>query len=85
MLSAPQSDSLNEAGRRLTALMVERPDVMTYLGRALAGGGALGSVIFTGLVDISAGQGDRFGQQGKLRPDLDSDWGHSTRSSCVSA
>lgn len=73
--SEPQSDSLNEAGRRLTALMVERPDVMTYLGRALAEGGALGSVIFTGLAGISAGQGDRFGQQGKLRGDLDPDWG----------
>lgn len=73
--SEPAADSLNEAGRRLTALMVERPDVMTYLGRALAEGGALGSVIFTGLVGISAGQGEQFGQQGKLRGDLDPDWG----------
>lgn len=71
----PPSDGLNAAGRRLTGLMVERPDVMTYLGRALAEGGALGSVIFTGLLGISAGQGDHFGQQGKLRPDLDPDWG----------
>lgn len=74
-LSEPPSDSLNEAGRRLTALMVERPDVMTYLGRALAEGSALGWVIFTGLVGISAGQGEQFGRQGKLRADLDPDWG----------
>lgn len=74
-VSEPPSDSLNEAGRRLTALMAERPDVMIYLGRALAEGGALGSVIFTGLLGISAGQGNRFGQQGELRPDLDPDWG----------
>lgn len=74
-LPEPPSDNLNEAGRRLTTLMVARPDVMSYLGRALAEGGALGSVIFTGLVGISAGQGDQFGQQGKLRPDLDPDWG----------
>jgi TetR/AcrR family transcriptional regulator, regulator of cefoperazone and chloramphenicol sensitivity len=71
----PPSDVLEEAGSRLTALMVQRPDVMTYLGRALAEGGALGSVIFTGLAAISAGQGDQFGQQGNLRPDLDPDWG----------
>jgi AcrR family transcriptional regulator len=71
----PPSDGLNEAGRRLTALMLERPDVMTYLGRALAEGGALGSVIFNGLVGISAGQGDQFMEQGTLRPDLDPDWG----------
>ncbi|MCW2661776.1 MAG: hypothetical protein JWP83_2928 [Mycobacterium sp.] len=73
-LPEPPSDLLNEAGRRLTALMVERPDLMTYLGRALAEGGALGSVIFTGLVGISAGQRDQFVQQGNLRPDLDPDW-----------
>jgi TetR/AcrR family transcriptional regulator, regulator of cefoperazone and chloramphenicol sensitivity len=71
-LPEPPSDGLNEAGRRLTALMAERPDVVTYLGRALAEGGALGSVIFTGLVGISAGQGDQF--VGNVRPDLDPDW-----------
>jgi TetR/AcrR family transcriptional regulator, regulator of cefoperazone and chloramphenicol sensitivity len=73
-LPEPPSDGLREAGHRLTTLMAERPDVMTYLGRALAEGGALGSVIFTGLAAISAGQGDQFAQQGNLRPDLDPDW-----------
>jgi TetR/AcrR family transcriptional regulator, regulator of cefoperazone and chloramphenicol sensitivity len=74
-LPEPPSDSLDEAGRRLTTLMVERPDVMTYLGRALAEGSALGSVIFNGLVAISSGQGDQFVQHGNLRDDLDPDWG----------
>jgi TetR/AcrR family transcriptional regulator, regulator of cefoperazone and chloramphenicol sensitivity len=73
-LPEPPSDALHEAGRRLTALMVERPDVMTYLGRALAEGGAFGSVIFTGLVGISAAQRDQFVLQGNTRPDLDPDW-----------
>ncbi len=68
------SDGLDEAGHRLTALMVERPEVMTYLGRALAEGGALGSVIFTGLVGISAAQRDEFSRRSKLHPDLDPDW-----------
>jgi TetR/AcrR family transcriptional regulator, regulator of cefoperazone and chloramphenicol sensitivity len=73
-LPGPPSDGLNEAGRQLTALMAERPDVMTYLGRALAEGGTLGSVIFSGLVAISAGQGEQFVKQGKARPDLDLEW-----------
>jgi TetR/AcrR family transcriptional regulator, regulator of cefoperazone and chloramphenicol sensitivity len=73
-LPEPPRDGLNEAGRRLTALMTERPEVMTYLGRALAEGGAFGSIIFTGLVGISAAQRDHFAEQGHARPDLDPDW-----------
>lgn len=68
------SDGLNEAGRRLTTLMAERPDVMTYLGRALAEGGAFGSVIFEGLLGISAAQREHFVAQGNTQPDLDPDW-----------
>jgi AcrR family transcriptional regulator len=68
------SDGLEEAGRRLTSLMAERPDVMTYLGRALAEGRALGSVIFAGILGISAAQRDEFVRQAKTRPDLDPDW-----------
>lgn len=73
-LPEPPSDGLHEAGRRLTALMAERPDVMIYLGRALAEGGALGSVIFTGLLSISAGQREQFVRQGHAPPDLDLEW-----------
>ncbi|OBH04123.1 MULTISPECIES: TetR/AcrR family transcriptional regulator [unclassified Mycobacterium] len=73
-LPDPPSDGLSEAGRRLTALMVERPDVMTYLGRALAEGGAFGSIIFSGLVGISAAQREHFVAQGNTQPDLDPDW-----------
>lgn len=68
------SDGLDEAGRRLTSLMAARPDLMTYLGRALAEGGAFGSVIFTGLLGISAGQREEFSRWGRPHPDLDPDW-----------
>ncbi|GFG96337.1 hypothetical protein MTIM_22160 [Mycobacterium timonense] len=68
------SDGLDEAGHRLTSLMAERPDLMTYLGRALAEGGAFGSVIFTGLLGISAGQRAEFTQWARAHPDLDPDW-----------
>lgn len=68
------ADGLDEAGRRLTSLMAERPDLMTYLGRALAEGGAFGSVIFTGLLGISAAQREEFSRQGNTHPNLDPDW-----------
>lgn len=74
-LSEAPSDGLDEAGRRLTSLMAERPDLITYLGRALAEGGAFGSVIFTGLLGISTAQGDEFSRRSKPRPDLDLVWG----------
>ncbi|ASL09993.1 TetR family transcriptional regulator [Mycobacterium intracellulare subsp. chimaera] len=68
------SDGLDEAGRRLTSLMAERPELITYVGRALAEGGAFGSVIFTGLLGISAGQRDEFSRRATPHPDLDPDW-----------
>jgi TetR/AcrR family transcriptional regulator, regulator of cefoperazone and chloramphenicol sensitivity len=73
-LPGPPADGLDEAGRRLTTLMAEKPEVMAYLGHALAEGGAFGSVIFDGLLAISAAQRDQFTQQGMARPDLDPDW-----------
>lgn len=70
----PADDALHEAGRRLTSLVAEHPDVINYLGRALAEGGQIGTVIFDGLVGISAAQRDQFTQHGLTRPDLDPDW-----------
>ncbi len=73
-LADAPADGLDEAGRRLTSLMAERPDLITYLGRALAEGGAFGSVIFTGLLGISTAQRDEFSRRSKAHPDLDPDW-----------
>lgn len=73
-LPDPPGDALEEAGQRLTSIMAEHPDAITYLGRALAEGGAIGSVMFEGLVAISAAQRDLFIEHGMTRPDLDPDW-----------
>jgi TetR/AcrR family transcriptional regulator, regulator of cefoperazone and chloramphenicol sensitivity len=73
-LPEPPSDSLTEAGRRLTSIMAEQPNVIHYLGRALAEGGVFGLVIFNGLIAISAAQRDQFMQQGTAPPDLDPQW-----------
>jgi TetR/AcrR family transcriptional regulator, regulator of cefoperazone and chloramphenicol sensitivity len=73
-LPARPNDALIEAVDRLISLMAEYPDVVHYLGRALAEGDAIASVIFDGLVAISAAQRDQFVAQGMTRPDLDPDW-----------
>ena len=54
MPDAP-GEALIEAGKRLTKLMVDHPLVIDYLGHALTEGGEIGSVVFDGLVGISAG------------------------------
>lgn len=68
------ADALIEAWKRLTKLMADHPLVIDYLGHALTEGGEIGSVIFDGLVGISATQRDHFHEQGMLRPDLDPLW-----------
>ncbi len=69
------ADALNEAGHRLTTLISEYPNVTDYVARALTEGAAIGSVIFNGLVGITAAERDQFAEQGMTRPDLDPDWG----------
>jgi AcrR family transcriptional regulator len=73
-LPAPPADSLAELGHRVTSLMTEHPDVVGYVGRALVDGDAIGSVIFDGLVAISAAQWEQFADHGLLRPDIDRTW-----------
>jgi AcrR family transcriptional regulator len=73
-LPAPPADSLTEAGRRITALFAEHQHAVDYLGRALVEGGTVGTVIFDGLLAISAAQRDHFTEQQLARPDIDPIW-----------
>ncbi|MCX2715852.1 TetR/AcrR family transcriptional regulator [Mycolicibacterium sp. J2] len=68
------ADPAADAGGRFAELMYKNPDVMDYIGRTLAEGGAVGSVIFDGLYAISAAQGARFAEQGLVPNDLDPVW-----------
>lgn len=68
------ADRAADAGSRFAELMCKNPDVMDYIGRALAEGGAVGGVIFDGLYAISAEQGVSFAAQGLLPDDLDPVW-----------
>jgi TetR/AcrR family transcriptional regulator, regulator of cefoperazone and chloramphenicol sensitivity len=74
-LPGPPADPLVEAGRRMVSLIAEHADVVDYLGRALVERDEIGSIIFDGLVGISAIQGDQLIKQGLGRPDLDLVWG----------
>jgi len=68
------ADPAADAGSRFAELMSNSPDVMDYVGRALAEGGAVGSVIFDGLYAISAHQGASFAAQDLVPDDLDPVW-----------
>lgn len=67
-------DLVGDASDRLTALMTENPDVMDYIGRALAEHGEVGNTIFDGFFAISAEQGAAFAAQGLTPEDLDPLW-----------
>jgi TetR/AcrR family transcriptional regulator, regulator of cefoperazone and chloramphenicol sensitivity len=73
-LPPPPADALAEAGRRIVSLFAEHPDVVDYLGRALVEGGAIGTMVFDGLVDISVAQHEQFRAQNLTPPDLDPVW-----------
>ncbi|MBX7450864.1 TetR/AcrR family transcriptional regulator [Mycolicibacterium sp. 3033] len=70
---APE-DLMGDASDRLGTLMTENPDVMDYVGRALAEHGGVGDTIFDGFFAISAEQGAAFAAQGLTPEDLDPLW-----------
>lgn len=73
-LPTSPSESLDEAGRRVTSLFAENSDAVDYLGHALVEGGAVGKVIFDGLLAVSAAQYEHFTEQQLARPDIDPIW-----------
>jgi len=73
-LPEPPADALAEAGRRIVSLFADHPDVVDYLGRALVEGGAIGTMVFDGLVDISTAQHEEFCDRSLTPPDLDPVW-----------
>lgn len=76
MREAPpaSADQVCGASDRLAALMTDNPDVMDYVGRALAEHDGVGNTIFDGFFAISADQGAAFAAQGLTPEDLDPLW-----------
>lgn len=74
MLPPAPQDALVEMGRRLTTVMAEQDDVISYIGRALVEGESIGAEIFDGLLKVSAAQRDLLVERDQARPDLDPVW-----------
>ncbi|QFG27342.1 TetR/AcrR family transcriptional regulator [Actinomadura sp. WMMB 499] len=73
-LPAPPADPIAELGHRVTSIMTDHPEVVGYVGRALADGDAFASVVFDGLVTVSTAQWDQLADHGLLAPGTDRTW-----------
>jgi AcrR family transcriptional regulator len=74
-VSEMTSEYLADMGGRFSQLLYEYPDLVNYIAHALVEGDKIGSVIFDGLLQISAAQGEKFSEAGLTRPQLDPVWG----------
>ena len=70
----PPADSLTAMSNRVTSIMVEHPDVLDYLGRALIEGSPLGTEVFDFLVATGIDRWKKRAEQGQARPDIDLEW-----------
>ncbi|MCF6387039.1 TetR/AcrR family transcriptional regulator [Mycobacterium sp. MBM] len=74
-VSEMSGEYLADMGSRFSQLLYEHPDLVNYVAHALVEGDRIGSVIFDGLLQISAAQGEKFAEAGLTAPDLDPVWG----------
>jgi AcrR family transcriptional regulator len=72
--STPADDPVDEFGHRVVSLIVQRPDVVDYVGRMLIDGNQIGSVIFDGLVAMGEARWNRHAEEQLTRADLDHTW-----------
>ncbi|WP_231750826.1 TetR/AcrR family transcriptional regulator [Mycobacterium sp. NAZ190054] len=73
-LSEPPGDSVAEIGSRISSLFIEKPDVASYLGRALVDGSPAGVKIFDTLFAAGVARWQQRLERGELRPDVDVTW-----------
>jgi AcrR family transcriptional regulator len=67
-------DPVEEFGQRVTNLILNRPDVVDYVGRTLIDGNQIGTVIFDGLVAMGQARWKQHAEQQLTRADLDYTW-----------
>jgi len=68
------SDSVAEIGGRVTGMILELPDIVDYVGRALVDGRPVGYMIFDALLNSGTARWNQCGERGETRPDLDLTW-----------
>jgi AcrR family transcriptional regulator len=70
----PPADSVADMGGRVTEFIVEYPDVVDYVGRALIDGSPLGTTIFDTLAAFGMARWNQRKDNGEARPDIDVTW-----------
>jgi len=68
------SDSVAEIGDRVTGMILELPDIVDYVGRALVDGRPVGYMIFDALLNSGTARWNQRGERGETRPGLDLTW-----------
>ena len=69
-ISEPPTDSVAEMGGRITRILVEQPDIVDYVGRALVDGSPMGIMIFDSLMAFGTARWNRRADDGGSRTDL---------------
>ena len=73
-VSAAPRDSIADMGNRITALLLEHPDVVDYFGRALIDGSPLGVTIWDTLAAFGTTRWNTRKENGEARADIDVTW-----------
>lgn len=73
-IQPPPADSVADMGGRVTEFIVEYPDVVDYVGRALIDGSPLGTTIFDTLAAFGMARWNQRKENGEARPDIDVTW-----------
>ena len=60
------SDSVAEIGDRVTGMILEQPDIVDYVGRALVDGRPVGYMIFDALLNSGTARWNQRGERGRL-------------------
>jgi AcrR family transcriptional regulator len=73
-IAETSTDSISEIGRRISEMIVNQPDVASYVGRALVDGSPLGATIFDNLISVGADRWQQRADNGETRPGIDLTW-----------
>lgn len=73
-VSRPPRDSVADMGSRVTTLLLEYPEVVRYLGRALVDGSELGVTVWDTLSELGVQRWAERKENGEAREDIDVTW-----------
>jgi TetR/AcrR family transcriptional regulator, regulator of cefoperazone and chloramphenicol sensitivity len=74
-VAAPDANPFEQLGERVTRLVGEQPDALRYAARAIVEDDEAALDLFDSFVAIARAQWELLAGEGRLRPDLDVQWG----------